>query len=252
MFQHGRMFGRAPALVIWKTLVVGKTRDSHLLRVRPPCDFRSMPPRGCCACCRRRQRMGCRFDCCHGCRTACSARAKATIPSWQSACSDSISQPRGPGRRLRQERRGLAPALALGFGFVEIGSVTPRPQPGNPKPRLFRLRRIAPSSTGSASTATALEVVARRACAARERARHGSRPVGVNLGKNKRTGDDAADYVAGVRALAPLADYLVVNVSSPNTPGLRELQGRAPLERLLSGRCRRAPRWYRTIRRRCC
>lgn len=121
-------------------------------------------------------------------------------------------------------------ALKIGFGFVEIGSVTPRPQPGNPRPRLFRLtedraviNRMGFNNDGHAAVAARL-------------ARRG-RPglVGVNLGKNKTSDDALADYVAGVHCFGRLADYLVVNVSSPNTPGLRALQGREPLAALLGG-----------------
>lgn len=120
------------------------------------------------------------------------------------------------------------PLLAQGFGFVEVGTVTPRPQPGNPKPRMFRLpadraaiNRMGFNNEGRDAMATRLT---------------GRRPgiVGVNLGKNKDSEDAAADYVLGVERLGPLADYLVVNVSSPNTPGLRALQGREPLAALLN------------------
>jgi len=124
--------------------------------------------------------------------------------------------------------------LTQGFGFVEIGSVTPRPQPGNPKPRLFRLtddkaviNRMGFNNEGAAAVAARLE----------KRARKGI--LGVNLGKNKDTEDAASDYEKGVAALGPYADYLVINVSSPNTPGLRALQGKGPLEELV-GRTRAA------------
>lgn len=124
--------------------------------------------------------------------------------------------------------------LGLGFGFVELGSLTPRPQPGNPKPRLFRLpaqraviNRLGFNNGGQAAAARRL--AARRAAGAAV----GRGPVGLNLGKNKDSADAAADYRTGVANLGPLADYLVVNVSSPNTPGLRALQGRAPLAALL-------------------
>ena len=123
--------------------------------------------------------------------------------------------------------------LRLGFGFVEIGSVTPRPQPGNPRPRVFRLvpqgaliNRLGFNSLGLAA------VTARLAARGREGPR-AEGVVGANLGINKDSGDAEADYRAGVRALAGLVDYLAVNVSSPNTPGLRALQSRASLERLL-------------------
>ena len=123
--------------------------------------------------------------------------------------------------------------LRLGFGFAEIGSVTPVAQAGNPQPRLFRL-------TGAAAVLNRMgfnnDGIA--AMAARLRADGRDRPdrtglLGINLGKNKTTEDAAADYEIGIRALARFADYLVINVSSPNTPGLRALQGREPLERLV-------------------
>ncbi len=125
------------------------------------------------------------------------------------------------------------PALRLGFGFVEIGSVTPLPQPGNPRPRLFRLK-------GSAAVINRLGFNSVGAAPAASRLRLRPPPgdpgrgiVGVNLGKNRDSADAAADYVEGVRALGPYADYLVVNISSPNTPGLRALQMRAVLAPLL-------------------
>ena len=125
--------------------------------------------------------------------------------------------------------------LSFGFGFVEIGSVTPLPQPGNPRPRLFRLPQDQAVINRMGFNNQGLEPVARRLAARRR----GNGIVGANLGKNKLTEDAAADYEKGIRALANLADYLVINVSSPNTPGLRALQGRAPLEALVA-RCRAA------------
>ncbi|MCH7486688.1 MAG: quinone-dependent dihydroorotate dehydrogenase [Proteobacteria bacterium] len=119
-------------------------------------------------------------------------------------------------------------ALALGFGFVEAGSVTPRPQAGNPRPRLFRLSRDQAVINRLGFNNDGLEAVAGRL-----RARPAGGIVGVNLGVNRDSADAAADYAEGARALAGLADYLVVNVSSPNTPGVRALQGRRPLEALL-------------------
>ena len=118
--------------------------------------------------------------------------------------------------------------LRLGFGFVEIGSVTPRPQPGNPRPRVFRLAEDEAVINRYGFNSDGVDDVARRLAA---RARCGI--VGVNLGKNKETEDAASDYELGARALAVHADYLVVNVSSPNTPGLRALQSRGALETLL-------------------
>ncbi len=128
----------------------------------------------------------------------------------------------------------VAPLLSQGFGAVEVGSITPRPQPGNPRPRLFRLVADKAVINRMGFNNEGREAVARRLTGPQ------AGIVGVNLGKNKETEDAAADYVLGVEMLGPLADYLVVNVSSPNTPGLRVLQGRdqllALLERVLAAR----------------
>ena len=118
--------------------------------------------------------------------------------------------------------------LGLGFGLVEIGSVTPRPQDGNPRPRLFRLPEDRGVINRMGFPGHGLEAALSRLKA---RPRRGF--VGVNFGANKDSTDRAADYVAGCVGLAPYADYLVCNVSSPNTPGLRNLQGRAQLSDLL-------------------
>jgi dihydroorotate dehydrogenase len=118
--------------------------------------------------------------------------------------------------------------LGLGFGFVEIGSVTPRPQAGNPRPRLFRLPEDRGVINRMGFPGEGLDAARSRLAT---RARRGF--VGVNVGANKDSTDRAADYVACSVALAPYADYLVCNVSSPNTPGLRNLQGRAQLSDLL-------------------
>jgi len=137
---------------------------------------------------------------------------------------------------------GVAPGIhALGFGHVEVGTITPRPQAGNPRPRLFRLpeeraiiNRMGFNNEGAEACAARLAAVAR-----------GRRYVlGVNVGKNKDTPNERAvdDYVACIERLGALADYLVVNLSSPNTPGLRALQERGPLERLLGASVERARR----------
>lgn len=118
--------------------------------------------------------------------------------------------------------------LALGFGFVEAGSVTPRPQPGNPKPRLFRLIEDRAVINRFGFNSCGLEPFARRLSQ-----RSGRGVVGANLGKNKETEDAAADYALGIDAVCRHADYLVINVSSPNTPGLRGLQARGPIADLL-------------------
>jgi dihydroorotate dehydrogenase len=118
--------------------------------------------------------------------------------------------------------------LGQGFGFVEIGTVTPRPQPGNPRPRLFRLDADRGAINRMGFNSAGLEAVKARLAA---RAPLGI--VGLNLGANKESPDHAADYVAGLRAVAGLAQYYVVNVSSPNTPGLRGLQAKDRLDDLL-------------------
>ncbi|WP_426246327.1 quinone-dependent dihydroorotate dehydrogenase [Nocardioides sp. LHG3406-4] len=133
---------------------------------------------------------------------------------------------------------GIDALAALGFGHVEIGTVTARPQPGNPKPRLFRLpgdgavvNRMGFNNDGAA-------VVALRLAQRQARGARSGTVVGVNIGKSKVVPDDdaaavEADYRTSTRLLTPYADYLVVNVSSPNTPGLRNLQAVEKLEPLL-------------------
>src|SRR4051794_29754739 len=120
--------------------------------------------------------------------------------------------------------------LSLGFGFVEVGTLTPRPQSGNPRPRLFRLpadraiiNRLGFNNGGFDAALSRL---------AARKARGGI--VGVNIGANRDSTDRAADYAAGIRAFGPVASYFTVNVSSPNTPGLRALQDRAALGDLLA------------------
>jgi dihydroorotate dehydrogenase len=116
----------------------------------------------------------------------------------------------------------------LGFGFVEIGTVTPSPQPGNAKPRVFRLDEDRAIVNRMGFNSVGLDKVIDRLSR-----RDGIGIVGVNLGKNLDTMDAAADYEEGIRRAAGRADYLVVNISSPNTPGLRDLQGRMALDALL-------------------
>lgn len=120
--------------------------------------------------------------------------------------------------------------LHLGFGFTEIGTVTPRPQPGNPLPRLFRLiedegviNRFGFNSEGHTPVYQRLD---------KRRGKPGI--IGVNVGANKESTDRIADYVSGVRAFSDVADYFTINISSPNTPGLRDLQRAAELEELIS------------------
>ncbi len=134
------------------------------------------------------------------------------------------------------DKDALAPLalLRLGFGFVEVGTVTPLPQPGNPKPRLFRLpqeraliNRMGFNNAGAEAMAARLAVAPHLG------------PIGINIGKNKTSENAVSDYVAAAQALARYADYMVVNVSSPNTPNLRSLQSRDQLSELV-GKVREA------------
>jgi dihydroorotate dehydrogenase len=120
--------------------------------------------------------------------------------------------------------------LRLGFGFVEIGTVTPKPQTGNPRPRLFRLERDEAVINRMGFNNDGAEAVLRRLAA---RAHLGG-VVGVNVGANKDSTDRVADYVRLIETFAPVASYFTVNVSSPNTPGLRNLQQAAALDDLLA------------------
>jgi dihydroorotate dehydrogenase len=118
-------------------------------------------------------------------------------------------------------------ALHMGFGFVEAGTVTPRPQAGNPRPRLFRLAEDEAVINRMGFNNEGMAAAARRLAGPR------AGIVGVNIGKNRDSADAAADYAACAARLGPLADYVVVNVSSPNTPGLRALQDPAALSRIV-------------------
>jgi len=120
--------------------------------------------------------------------------------------------------------------LGLGFGFVEVGTITPKPQQGNPKPRLFRLRQdqavINRMGFNNAGQAAAFQRLL--GCT------HLHGIIGVNIGANKDSANRIADYVEGVRAMSAVARYLAINISSPNTPGLRQLQDEGALRALLS------------------
>ncbi len=132
-----------------------------------------------------------------------------------------------------KDARCPAGVAGLGFGFGELGTVTPRPQPGNPRPRVFRLRRERALINRYGFNSAGLDVVARRLEHWRARGTAPC-PLGVNVGVNRDSTEPARDYAAGVMRVAPLADYVAVNVSSPNTPGLRAWQEGDALARLLA------------------
>lgn len=173
---------------------------------------------------------------------ALSIAALRTLPFPLTGSDDSILAQNIAGL-LFANPVGLAPgydknaetaegALRLGFGFTEVGTLTPEPQAGNDRPRLFRLvedkaviNRMGFNNAGQASVAKRLTQLRRRTLVG---------PLGINIGANKDSVDRIADYVMGVKAMAPYADYLTVNISSPNTPGLRALQDKAALDDLLA------------------
>ncbi len=141
-----------------------------------------------------------------------------------------LPHPVGLAAGFDKDAEAFASLLRQGFAWVEVGTVTPRPQPGNPRPRLFRLAADRAVVNRMGFNNAGAEAMARRL----EGRRRGDGVVGVNIGINKDTADPGADYVVGLNRFHALADYVTVNVSSPNTPGLRALQQREPLDALLA------------------
>ncbi|WP_375421952.1 quinone-dependent dihydroorotate dehydrogenase [uncultured Sphingomonas sp.] len=140
-----------------------------------------------------------------------------------------FANPLGLAAGVDKDGRAIDGLFALGFGSVEIGTLTPLAQPGNPTPRLFRLREDGAIVNRMGFNNGGLADALPRVIAARRRG-----VLGINVGANKDATDRIADYVHGVRTAAPHADYLTINVSSPNTPGLRDLQHGAALAALLA------------------
>ncbi|GAA3770769.1 quinone-dependent dihydroorotate dehydrogenase [Plantactinospora mayteni] len=160
-------------------------------------------------------------------------RARYAVSAPRTVFGVSFPNPVGLAAGMDKDGAALPAWPALGFGFVEVGTVTAQPQPGNPRPRLFRLpesaaviNRMGFNNAGAAALAARLAGLRRPLGV----------PLGISLGKSKVTPlDDAvSDYLASYRALAPYGDYFAVNVSSPNTPGLRALQDRGHLDALLT------------------
>jgi dihydroorotate dehydrogenase len=141
-----------------------------------------------------------------------------------------LHSPLGLAAGFDKEAAHVDALTALGFGFVEIGTITALPQPGNPRPRMFRL----PADRALVNRMGFNNAGAQAAAARLARARDPGVVVGVNIGKTKLAEDAAADYRISAQTLAPYADYLVINVSSPNTPGLRDLQAVTQLEPLIA------------------
>ncbi|GAA0527134.1 dihydroorotate dehydrogenase [Rhizomicrobium palustre] len=139
----------------------------------------------------------------------------------------SFPNPFGIAAGFDKNARAFRFMLKMGMGFAECGTVTPRPQPGNPKPRMYRLPQDGAVINRMGFDNDGMAVVAERL------KRRGKGIVGINIGANKDSADRIADYRLGFQTLSALADYVTVNISSPNTPGLRGLQNREELHRLL-------------------
>ncbi len=141
----------------------------------------------------------------------------------------SLPNPIGLAAGFDKNARVFASALQLGFGFVEVGTITPRSQVGNPKPRVFRMPEDGAVINRLGFNNGGVELAARRLAVGH------SGVVGANIGINRDSTDPVSDYAAVARRVAPFVDYIVVNVSSPNTPGLRALQERGALTDVIEG-----------------
>ncbi|VAW20602.1 Dihydroorotate dehydrogenase (quinone) [hydrothermal vent metagenome] len=139
-----------------------------------------------------------------------------------------LSNPVGMAAGFDKNAQVHGPLGAIGFGMVEVGTLTPKPQAGNPKPRLFRLM-----AAKGVINRMGFNNQGHQAALDRLKAKRSQAVLGVNIGANKDSSDFVADYVLGVRRFAGVADYLAINISSPNTPGLRDLQSAEALRRLL-------------------
>ena len=156
----------------------------------------------------------------------------APVPLPTRAFGLEFPNPVGLAAGLDKDGAHVDALFALGFGSVEIGTVTPRPQPGNPQPRLFRLPRQRAVINRMGFNNAGVDVLVRNVSRAR---RGGPGLLGINIGKNKDTPNEiaAGDYMYGLSRVYELADYITINISSPNTAGLRELQEEQQLRRLV-------------------
>ncbi len=155
-----------------------------------------------------------------------------SIPDASSVTIAGISFPNpvGLAAGLDKDAEAIVGLFGLGFGAVEVGTLTPRPQPGNPRPRLFRLAEDEAVINRMGFNNHGIDAAIARIAALRRR----PGILGINVGANKDSTDRVADYALGVAKAAPHADYITINVSSPNTPGLRDLQSRPALDELLA------------------
>jgi len=167
-------------------------------------------------------------------------RPKASGPLVTQVAGITFPNPVGMGAGFDKDAVAADGLLRLGFGFVEVGTLTPKPQAGNPKPRLFRLAEDRAVINRMGFNNGGVDAAVGR-LTTRDR---GTGVIGINIGANKDSADRVADYGRAFRAVAPLADYVTVNISSPNTPGLRALQDKGALDALLDAvlRAREDPR----------
>jgi dihydroorotate dehydrogenase len=163
--------------------------------------------------------------------TPFASRSGSDASTVVSLAGIDFPNPVGLAAGLDKNAEAIPGLFGLGFGAVEVGTLTPRPQPGNPRPRLFRLvedeaviNRMGFNNDGIDAALKRIAALPRRAGV-----------LGINVGANKDSTDRVADYAESVRKAAPHADYITINVSSPNTPGLRDLQSRPALDELLAG-----------------
>ncbi len=165
------------------------------------------------------------------------ARARRTVADprlEQEILGRRFPNPVGLAAGLDKQAEAIPAWARLGFGFTEVGTITAEPQPGNPQPRVFRLREDEALINRFGFNSEGSEAVARRLARVEMSGRAHRIPLGINIGKSKLAEDAEADYLTTFGRVAPFADYVTVNVSSPNTPGLRDLQERTALEGLLS------------------